>query len=167
MITFSEPTSKYFGVYHDLREEEFISVKSAIAAGAFAVIEILSKIRNNGTFKNDWYDYISYNENGVVVNSIQYLKWGLEIKSAFETSYGSEYDHTQVMASFIDPSGKKIGLGQQGTGWVGIRAALRKLKELTVYENYQNYSLSQKVNQLEKEVVILKNKLLENTRLPD
>ena len=164
MITFSEPTSEYFGVYPDLREEEFTGVKPAIEAGAFVVVEILSKTRINGTFKNEWYDFRIYNDKGIVSPSIQYVKWGLELIGAFETGYGREYDHTLVKATFIDPYGKKNGLGQQGTGRAGIRASLRKLKEMAQYESYQNFCLSQQVSQLEKEVERLKEKLAESLK---
>ncbi len=161
MITFSDPSSHYFGVYPDLRQEEFVSVDYAFKAGAFAVIEILEKTRHNGNFKNSWYDYKIHSENPTFNGYIQYLKWRLEIAGAFATTYGSEYDHTEVLATFIDPYGKKIELGRQGIGRGGIGSSLRKLKDMASYESYQNFNLSCQVKKLEEEVLKLKKQILD------
>ena len=160
MITFSEPTSKFFGVYHDMRLEHFASVETALKAGAFAVVELIEKIRYNDTFKNAWYDYKIYNEKSMITNSIRYLKWGLELKGDF-TSSGGGYDHIAVVATIIDPFGKKNLMGERSFGINGVASSLQILKEISVFESYQNYSLSRQVQQLEKEVAKLKKQLSE------
>ena len=156
MITFSDPSSKYFGVYHDLRCEEFANIDFALKAGVFAVIEQIERTRINGTFKNTWCDYKVFDEKGNNCSSIKYLKWGLEITSEFHPNY--QFDKTEIRPTFTDPCGKKTSHGQTGSEIVGIKSALRKLAQMSVYESYQNFTLSQRIIQLEAEISELKNK---------
>ena len=159
MIAFSDPSSKCLGVYHDLRCEEFASIDFALKAGVFAVVEQIERTRINGTFKNTWYDYKTYDEKGDNRSSIKYLKWELEIVSGFHPNY--QFDKTEICPTFIDPYGKKTSHNQTGSGVIGIKSALRKLAQMSIYESYQNFILSQRVVQLEAEISELKKKYLE------
>ena len=153
MITFSDPKSKYFGLYHDLRMAEFTSVEYALKSGAFVVIEQVEKIRTNGIYNNTWLDYNLHDSSGICP-SLSYANWKLEIQASFGGSV--QFDKTQVDGFLIDPNGKKLKFENQGNGLDGIKSLFHKIAKMSAYENHQNFELSQRIMQLESEVSELK-----------
>ncbi|UYZ61638.1 hypothetical protein [Hymenobacter weizhouensis] len=143
--------TRWYSINHNGDYKEYVSFEHAKESSVITVVtEVKTSYKSHAGYINLAYEYNFYqnHEESMIIKLGKY-----QINEVKTFSSVNNYDKEIIYAVFADKDGIRIEPTQSfGRRIEGISNAIKFLIELNKFENYENYSLSKQVQNLEKRI---------------
>jgi len=146
--------SIFYAVSPDLSQKKYADLDSAIRSNPYLIIYEISGSWYNYGYKNAIYEYYLYDCMGKPIFEILESNWKLK-----ELEVRTDYyvQKIEIYGKIVDPNGQSTNLSYFGRYEAGVVKAIKKLREMAVYESIENYNLALENIKLKDEVERMKH----------